>query len=432
VNALVGTRHALRAHRVIWSNAGSLFGATVIGAPLGFVFWWAAARLFPPAVVGYGSTATSAMVLMGNLGSLGFGTVVIGELARRSRSAAPVIAAALAATIGLSVVLGIGAAAVGARLLGDSGPVELALFVVGVALTGVAFVLDAAVVGLLAGSVQLNRNVVFHLVKLGLLVLIGVWWWQAGVTELLIAWVVGVGASVAWSVSALARRGVSVWCRPDGSFLRALPRSATAHNGVNLGLETSQSAIPIVATALVSATAGAGFYAAWMFLSFAYILPFHLGTALFAAGKERSGTLQHRLRFSLGVSVLAGVVGIPLLIVLAPVGLGFFGPSYAEFGTAPLRILAAAYFPMVLWAHFVAVCRIRNRIPYAAGIVLVGTALELAGAVAGAVTHGLVGLAVGLVIAKFVEGVAATPTVIRALRTAGDPPEPAEDGGVQP
>ncbi|MCD2196097.1 hypothetical protein LQ327_22245 [Actinomycetospora endophytica] len=432
MNALVGTRHALRAHRVIWSNAGSLFGATVVGAPLGFVFWWAAARLFPPAVVGYGSTATSAMVLMGNLGSLGFGTVVIGELARRDRASAPVVSAALAATIGLSLVLGGGAAAIGTRLIGDSGPVEVILFVVGVVLTGVAFVLDAAVVGLLAGSVQLSRNVVFHLVKLALLVLVGVWWWQAGVTELLIAWVVGVGASVAWSVSALARRGVPPWSRPDSTFLRALPRSATAHNGVNLGLETSQSAIPIVATALVSATAGAGFYAAWMFLSFAYILPFHLGTALFAAGKERSGTLQHRLRFSLGISGLAGVVGIPLLILLAPVGLAFFGPSYAELGTAPLRILAVAYFPMVVWAHFVAVCRIRDRIGFAAVVVLIGTALEVAGAVVGAVTYGLVGLAVGLAAAKVIEGIAAVPTVLVALRTADELPEPVADGGGDP
>lgn len=421
MSALVGTRHAIRAHRVIWSNAGSLFGATVVGAPLGFVFWWAAARLFPPATVGYGSTATSAMVMLGNLGSLGFGTVVIGELARRVRAAAPIITAALIATVSLSLVLGLGAAAAGARMVGDVGPGVVALFVVGVALTGAAFVLDAAVVGLLAGTVQLTRNVVFHLVKLALLVLVGVWWYEAGVAELLVAWVVGVGASVMWSVSVLARRGIPLWCRPDGSFLRALPRAASAHNGVNLGLEASQSAIPIVATAIVSPTAGAGFYAAWMFLSFAYILPFHLGTALFAAGKERSGTLQRRLRFSLGVSGLAGLVGIPALTALAPIGLAFFGPSYADLGTAPLRILALAYFPMILWAHFVAVCRIRRRIGFAAVVVLVGTALELGAAVVGAATHGLVGLAVGLAAAKVVEGVAAAPTVIAALRTTEAP-----------
>lgn len=425
--------HALRSHRVIWSNAGSLFGATVVGAPMGFVFWWVAARLFPPTTIGYGSTATSAMVMLGNLGSLGFGTVVIGELARRSRSAAPVITAALAATLSLSLVLGLGAASVGRGLIGDAGVGVVTLFVVGVALTAVAFVLDAAVVGLLAGSIQLTRNVVFHLVKLALLVLVGVWWWQAGVAELLIAWVLGIAASVVWSVSVLARRGLPMWSRPDGEFLRALPRAASAHNGVNLGLEASQSAIPIVATAAVSATAGASFYAAWMFLSFAFILPFHLGTALFAAGedaagegvgredaaRERAGVLRRRLRFSLGTSGLAGLVGIPVLVLLAPAGMRLFGPSYAELGTAPLRTLAVAYFPLILWAHFVAVCRIRGRIGFAAVVVLMGTALELGAAVIGARIDGLDGLAVGLLAAKVVEGAAAAPTVLRALRTVG-------------
>ena len=433
MSALVGTRHALRAYRVIWFNAGSLFGATVIGAPLGFVFWWAAARLFPPTTVGYGSTATSATVMLGNLGSLGFGTVVIGELTRRSRAAAPVITAALAAAVSLSLVLGVGAALVGGRVVGNAGPDVVTLFVAGVALTGAAFVLDAAVVGILAGSVQLTRNVVFHLVKLTLMVLIGVWWWQAGVAELLVAWVVGVGASVVWSASVLARRGLSLWCRPDRSFLRALPRAASAHNGVNLGLEVSQSAIPIVATAVVSATAGASFYAAWMFLSFAYILPFHLGTALFAAGepagKGRAATLGRRLRFSLGVSSLAGLVGIPALVLLAPVGLRFFGPSYVELGTAPLRILAVAYFPVILWAHFVAVCRIRGRIGFAAVVVLIGTALEFGGAVTGAFVDGLEGLAIGLVLAKLVEGAAAAPTVIGALRATQESVEQVADEG---
>jgi hypothetical protein len=91
-----------------------------------------------------------------------------------------------------------------------------------------------------------------------------------------------------------------------------------------------------------------------------------------------------------------------------------------------------AYFPMVLWAHFVAVCRIRGHMARAAVVVLAGTALELAGTAVGAVTHGLVGLAAGLAVAKTLEGIVAAPTVTRALRTAGQLPQPADDGRGHP
>ncbi len=419
----------LRTQRVVWGNATSLYGTTVIGATLGFVFWWAVAQYFPPALVGYGSAATTAMVLVGNLGALGISTVVMGELASRSRAAAPVAVAGVWAAVVVSTALGLATALFALRLIGGftPDPTLQALFVIGAVLTAAAFVLDAAAVGLLTGTVQLTRNVVFHVVKLGALVLIGMYAAERATAEIALAWVVGVAASVVWAVAMLARRGVRLSCRPDRSFLRTLPRAASAHNGVNLGLEVAQSAVPIVATAVVSATAGASFYAAWMILSFAFVLPFHLGTALFAAGRGRPATLRRRLRFSVGLCGAAGLVGIPTLILIAPVALRLFGPSYAELGTTSLRLLALAYFPMIVWAHFVAVCRIRGRIGFAAAVVLAGSVLEIAAAAVGATQGGLVGLSVGLLAVKCLEGLVAAPTVWRELHAGVPTEQPIEE-----
>lgn len=413
-----GAQRLLGGHRAIWSNASSLFGATIVGGPLGFLFWWLAARLFPPAAVGYGSTASSAMVMVGNIGTLGIGTALIGELAKRSRPAGSVVAAALGAAVLASSVLGLGVALAAPHVITGltPGPLIMAMFVAGVALTGLAFVLDAACIGVLSGSVQLSRNVIFHVAKLGLLGLVGVWWVGQLSAGIVAAWVLGIAASLVWVVVLLWWRGAPMTCRPDWAFLRRLPRVASAHNWLNLGLEVPGYTMPIVATTLVSGVAGASFYAAWMTVSFAYILPFHLGTVLYAVGAHDAETLRRKFRFTLTVSGAAGLVGIPALLLLAPLGLRLFGPTYAEQGTLPLRLLAFGYFPVIAWAHFVALCRIRDRVNDATVIVLAGAGLEIVGAVVGAVLGGLVGLALGLLLAKWVEGLMAVPTLMAGVR----------------
>ena len=128
-----------RRHQDLLRNAGSLLVATGITSALGFVYWVIAARLFSQEAVGYSSAAVSAMGLLGTIGIFGLGTLLIGELPRRSRRAGLVSAALLASGLG-SLVLGLGFALAAPHfsrrfvvILGTPG--RTALFVLGVALT---------------------------------------------------------------------------------------------------------------------------------------------------------------------------------------------------------------------------------------------------------------------------------------------------------
>jgi O-antigen/teichoic acid export membrane protein len=201
-------------------------------------------------------------------------------------------------------------------------------------------------------------------------------------------------------------------------------RRAAPHNWLNLALEAPHLVPPVLATGLVSATGGASFYAAWTMLSFLYIAPFHLGTVLYATGSARPHAAAKQLRFTLRLSLLAGLAGIPALMLIGPWVLGLFGPSYRDLGSAPLRLLAVGYVPMVVIAHFVALCRMRRRITFAAGVLTVGGLVELGAAAVGALTGGLVGLAVGLVAGKLFQCALTARTVWRALTAAR--PRPAE------
>ncbi len=125
----------LRQNWDLLSNAGALFGATAVTSLVGLAFWAVAARLFPERAVGYGSAAISAMSLLGTIGMLGLGTVLIGELPRRSPRAGLVSAALLASGLGsllLGAVFSMTAPLLSTSMSGVTGTVgEAALFTVG-------------------------------------------------------------------------------------------------------------------------------------------------------------------------------------------------------------------------------------------------------------------------------------------------------------
>src|SRR5260221_1630967 len=143
-------RSAWRRNRDLLSNAGSLLATTGVTSLLGFAYWTVAARLLSREAVGYGAAAVSAMTLLGTIGVFGLGTVLIGELPRRSSRAGLVSAALLAAGLG-SLVLALGFVLLvpffGGHFSDISGSVgRAALFGSGVVLTAMTLVFDQATI----------------------------------------------------------------------------------------------------------------------------------------------------------------------------------------------------------------------------------------------------------------------------------------------
>src|SRR5579859_4976456 len=85
----------IKVNSVMLTNAGALVGTTAVTSILGFVYWWLAARRFPPAAVGVASASVSAMVLLGGFCVLGLGTLLITELPRQPDHAGSLISTSL-------------------------------------------------------------------------------------------------------------------------------------------------------------------------------------------------------------------------------------------------------------------------------------------------------------------------------------------------
>ncbi len=119
--------------------------------------------------------------------------------------------------------------------------------------------------------------------------------------------------------------------------------------------------------------------------------------------------------------------------------LGLFGERYAAEAAWPLRIMALGVFPLIIKDHYVAVSRVHGRIRSAAGVAMLGSALEIGLAAAGAVFNGLTGIAIGFVIALICEALIMIRSVYQAVSVRETeavavalPPATSSDWSVKP
>ena len=141
-----------------------------------------------------------------------------------------------------------------------------------------------------------------------------------------------------------------------------------AHNWLNLAIGLPYSLIPVLVAVVVSPSANAAFYIAWMLSSFLYVVPAHLSTVLFAVASSNPQAMARKLRFTLLVSILIGLPGMAVLGLGAHLALSIFGGNYAGEATLPLRLLVLAYLPTIsrgplrcgmsgCWPNFTRGCR---------------------------------------------------------------------------
>ena len=404
-------------------NAGSLLATTGLTSLFGFVYWVIAAREFSQQAVGYGSATVSAMTLLGTIGMFGLGTMLLGELPRRSQRGG-LFAATLVVSGAGSLLLGFGfppvAQAFGAHFPGIIGtPARLVLFAVGVAVTGATMVLDEGTIGLLRGGVVLTRNLVMSVVKLIVLPVVALVLHDAFGVGLELAWVTGTIVSLLPAAFMLSRDGARILHRPDWAALRGLGRVALAHNWLNLAIQTPPRIFPVLVTIVVSPSANAAFYVAWMLINFLFMVPASLSTVLFAIVSAAPEVIAEKLRFVLRLSLLIGVPAMIVLAVGAKFALGLFGAGYAHLATVPLLLLIVTYIPGLTKTQYIAVCRATNRVSRAALVLTIAALCELAAVVIGGKLGGLNGLSLGYLGVTIIEGIVTAPTVLRAAYARG-------------
>ena len=413
----------VKAQSTLLTNAASLIGTTAVTSVLGFVYWWVAARQFMPESVGVASASVSAMMLLGSLCMLGFGTLLITELPRQPGQEAALISTALIVVGSFGGCIGAVFAVVAPLLVPGFQPlgasvIDVLVFASGVGLTAVTLVLDQALIGILRGGLQLWRNTFFAIAKLVLLFATSYWLAHKTGMVMYATWAMGNALSLAFLLIVIACRGkkpVRAYL-PQKGLLRKLGLAALQHHLLNLTLQAPVQALPIVVTAFLSAKMNAWFYVSWMIASFVFVVPTALTTVLHAMNSAQPSTLAHKACVTISLALITSLLANCLLQFDTKQVLGLFGHTYADQAEWCLRILALGAFPLIIKNHYISIRRIQDRIAQAMLSMLPGSLLELGGAALGAHFGGLAGLSLGWIVTICIESLFMFGTVYEVVR----------------
>jgi O-antigen/teichoic acid export membrane protein len=409
------------------ANAGSLFSSTVVTSLFGFAFWIVAAHTFSATAVGAGGAAVSAMQLVAMASMLGLGTLLIGELSRKTEHSAPLIMSALLASTATGLIGGLLFAVV-VRALSSShmipaGLAGLALFAVTAGVSGALLVLDDATVGLSHASWQFWRNLAFSVLKLAALPIVATVLGLDNAAGLLLAWLAGAVLSV-FVVVVLARRAhVQLLGPPRRELISSYRGTALTHHWLNLSSGAPKLVLPVLVAAYLTPTVNASFYSALLLVSFAYIASTHLGTALFGIASGDHSALEQELRRT--IRICAGVALASLLVFGAGghLLLSMFGKGYEE-AALPLAILAVGTFPNAVRSQYIAVCRVNGDLSRSAVLSCLWSGIEiLLPLLALAAGGSLVLVSSAWVLAMILEAIALWPAVAFAARLPGRFPQ---------
>lgn len=415
---LAAIRGMLLGNRELLRNAGSLAATTGVTSIFGFAYWIYAARVFPQAAVGYGSAAISTMNLLGTVGMYGIGTMLIGELPRRKSRGGLMMAGLIASFVGslaLGVVFAVASLAFGNHFVEISGTVgRMALFALGVAVTGATLVFDDATIGLMRGGLQLTRNAVVAIAKMAILPACGLVLHDVFGVGIMLSWLIGTIVSLIPVMIMVKRAGSSVFYRPDWESFWRLGKVTLAHNWLNLAINAPVKLVPVLVVVVVSPSSNAAYYVATMLASFLFMVPMHLSTVLFAIASAAPQMLPEKLRFVLRTSLVIGIPGGLILGVSSHYVLSVFGSSYASLATGPLWLLIANYLPGLPNTVYIDVCRATGRVTQATTFLSAAAAIEMVAVFVGGKLGGLYGLSYGLLVVTILEALITTPTVLRA------------------
>ena len=390
-------------------NSLALIGSKLATLGSGFVFWLLVARLFEPAEVGLGAAVVSAMLLCCQLALLGAGSAVIKLFGAHAERPGVLTNAALTIVVVASAVVGgLFVAVSGSGLLAQLDVVAeqpgYALLFVAATLTGTAgAVLDQTSTALRRGDQALVRGVVFGVASIATLCVL-VASGADGWAPIFAPWLAAGALVLTVGVAQFRRALPGYRLRPssDWPLLRGVARVGIRNHLLTLAERAPQLLLPILVVELLSPGDNAAWYVAWMTAWVVFIVPVQVGMTAFAEAARDPGRLDAVVRRGLRTSLAIGVPGAALAALLAGPLLPLLGETYADEGTAPLRVLLLAVVPLCFTYTYYAACRAIGRIAQATALAWTTAAVGVAAATIAGASSGLTAMAAGWAATQFI------------------------------
>ncbi len=419
-SAVVSAWAVVGGNSLFVQNSAFLLGGSLCAAGLGCAYWWLVSRSLAPEAAGAASAIVSTMSLLGEFNELGLGTLLLGGMAAYGARGRRLVAAAVSAvplwsmaSVCLFLVLARPLLERSALPAGGRG-MEFAL-ILGSAATSLVLVLDQALLGELKAKSQFLRAALFAVTKLIILIaLLGHFAAANATLTVLVSWNAALIVSILFQLGSLGRVGTWRCGIEDIRFLLSQTVSMIDHHVLNVAAQAPMLILPLLLATVVSPSANAAFYPAWMLFAAALLIPAATTSTLYSIGAQDPWGIAGRMRLSLLVCTAVSVVIAMGCFLAMPLILSIFNESYPSMAGRGLDLLGLGMIGASIKYHYLALMRLTGGLRMAALWFSVGGLLELVLAGVGGRWSGLDGLAVGWVIAVSIEGALMLRPVLRA------------------
>ena len=390
-------------HTILIKNSTVIAIGSGMGAILGFVYWWLAARWLPPEVIGTASGLLSLTGFVGLLGDAGLGTLMTGEIVQWPGRERGLISAACLVAFLLSLGTGTGILVISQHVfhLFTNKPLINLCLIFGFGLTGLWLVINQAWLGMLESNIRMIAQIIFAILKLGLLILAA--WWFSDISVILGSWVVGLLLSLITGELLIRRRKRTFFDWPDFALLYLLKHKVVHHYRLDFGIMAPTTLMPYLVMLILSPSANAVFAMLWMIILVASIIPSALATVLFPAIQAEPHHYRNRMSLSLGLSLIYALAFGIFVFLFSTDIFTLFNPAYTVIGDGHLRVLGFGMVGAVIKMHICAAARINNRMREASVSVFLAAVFEFACVSVGAHFGGLEGLAWAWTTATLIE-----------------------------
>ena len=370
-------------------------------AVTGLLYWILAANAFSTHAVGLNFALISAMTLLSGIASLNLPNIIVRFLPESGHRAlarvvcAYAVTAALAACAAVVFIVGVGSWTPRLGFLGSDHSLQ-GWFVFST-IAWCVFTIQDSVLTALSRAVWVPvENAVFSVLKIVLLAAAATALPRYGI---FVSWTIAMLVSVAGVnfliFTRLMRRAAIRPRQVVEVRNRAFARYFAADYACSVAWLSNLYLMPLIVTAVAGATTNAYWALAFTVAFPLYGISQNIGTALTLHGTIDRAALPVLARKAAIQGARVLIPAVVVLLLIAPLLLSLFGPSYAHRSTTLLRLLALGALPNFLIALSVSIARVRRRLRRA--VVALGADALIALGLATPLFHamGVTGIGIG-------------------------------------
>jgi O-antigen/teichoic acid export membrane protein len=369
-----------------------------VSSAIGMMFWVLAARLFDQATLGVNSAALSAVTLLASASHLNMGNALLRfvPVAERRRA---IVTRCFAVGVGWGAVVGLGFG-LGADiwapdLVATFGhPALIAFYVISVPVWTLFVLQDSVLTAIGRASLVLVENVVFALLKIGLLVVAA---WMGLIGGIALGTMIATLLVVVVVVSYLARALRAQTAPAPHAAQTVTGRDLAGFIGVdyagNVAWQTAVFGLPLIVIALAGPEGAAVYGVAWQITYALYLVASAMGKSMVAHSAAGDSAAIERARRGMDrkamTLVLPGAVAVAIGSYFI---LWVFGSRYADSGAIVLALLALSAIPNVVTNSALWEARVRRQRAVQFGLPAAISAVVIAATVVLVPAVGIVGV----------------------------------------